>query len=112
MATQPAEVQRLVTLVRAQFGLPDLVLHLTRLLAAGHSTTAEEAAAAGDWTVDELRAELARRPGADWDDDGRIVGFGLTLRPTLTGSPSTTKRSTRLAPATPSSSRSCSAGRA
>jgi alkylmercury lyase len=32
--------------------------------------------------VEELRAELARHPGTDWDDDGRIVGFGLTLRPT------------------------------
>jgi alkylmercury lyase len=28
-------------------------------------------------------AELARHPGVDWDTDGRIVGFGATLRPTL-----------------------------
>lgn len=77
-----AEAQRLVTLVRAQFGLPDLMLYLTRLLAVGRPVTLEEAAAAGGWSPDELRAELGRHPGVDWDDDGRIAGFGLTLRPT------------------------------
>lgn len=76
------DTQRLVSLIRAQFGLPDLVLHLSRLLAAGESVTVERVAAAGGWRVEELRAELARHPGVDWDDDGRIVGFGLTLRPT------------------------------
>jgi alkylmercury lyase len=82
MNTQTAETQHLVKLMRAQFGLPDLLLHLPRLLAAGRPVTVEEAAAAGDWTVDQLRAELARHPGVDWDTDGRIAGFGLTLRPT------------------------------
>jgi alkylmercury lyase len=82
VTTQTTEIQHLVTLVRAQFGLPDLMLHLTRLLAAGQPVTIEEAAAAGGWTVDELRTELARHPGVDWADDGRIAGFGLTLRPT------------------------------
>ena len=72
----------MVTLVRAQFGLPDLVLHLTRLLAAGRPVSVAEAAAAGDRSEDELGAELARHPGVDWEDDGRIAGFGLTLRPT------------------------------
>lgn len=76
------DAQRLVSLIREQFGLPDLVLHLSRLLAAGEPVTVERAAAAGGWRVEELRAELARHPGVDWDDDGRIVGFGLTLHPT------------------------------
>jgi alkylmercury lyase len=76
------DAQRLASLIRAQFGLPDLVLHLSRLLAAGAPVTVERAAAAGGWRVEELRAELARHPGIDWDDDGRIMGFGLTLRPT------------------------------
>lgn len=72
----------LARLIRAQFGLPDLVLHLTRLLAAGDPVTVEQAAAAGGWSAAEVRAELARHPSTDWDKDGRIVGFGLTLRPT------------------------------
>ena len=77
MTTQTADAQRLVELVRAQFGLPDLVLQLARLLAAGQPVTVEEAAAAGGWTIDELRTELAHHPGVDWDD-GHIAGFGLT----------------------------------
>jgi alkylmercury lyase len=48
--------------VRAQFGLPELVLHLTRLLAAGHPVTVSEAASAGGWSEDELRAELPGTP--------------------------------------------------
>ncbi|MEU0094859.1 organomercurial lyase MerB [Kribbella sp. NPDC006257] len=82
MTTQTTEAQRLVALVRAQFGLPDLVLHLTWLLAAGQPVSVDEAAAAGGWTVEQLRTELARHPGVAWDNDGRIAGFGLTLHPT------------------------------
>jgi alkylmercury lyase len=76
------DAQRVVSLIRAQFGLPDLGLHLSRLLADGEPVTVERAAAAGGWRVEELRAELARHPGTDWDEQGRIVGLGLTLRPT------------------------------
>ncbi|TDO44720.1 alkylmercury lyase [Kribbella sp. VKM Ac-2527] len=82
MTTQAAEAQHLVKLMRAQFGLPDLMLHLTRLLAVGQPVTVDEVAAAGGWTVDQLRTELARHPSVEWDDDGRIAGFGLTLRAT------------------------------
>jgi alkylmercury lyase len=77
------DAQRLVALIRAQFGLPDLLAHLTRLLAAsGEPVTVERAAAAGRWTPEQVRAELARHPGVDWTEDGRIAGFGMTLRPT------------------------------
>lgn len=80
--TQTAEADRLVGLVRAQFGLTDLVVHIGRLLAdTGRPATLDELAAAGGWTREQLTAELDRHPGVDYDD-GRIVGFGLTLRPT------------------------------
>lgn len=82
MTTVDEDVRDLVTMIRAQFGLPNLPVHLTRLLAAGEPVTVERAAAAGGWSVAALRTELARHPGTDWDDEGRIVGFGLTLRPT------------------------------
>lgn len=82
-AAQTAEAESLVGLVRAQFGLPDLIVHLGRLLAhTGQPATIEQAAAAGGWTPDQLSAELACHPGVDFDNQGRIVGFGLTLRPT------------------------------
>lgn len=76
------EAYHLVALIREQFGLPDLPLHLGRLLAAGEPVTVAAAAAAGGWTEQQLRDELSRHPGTDWDDQGRIVGFGVTLRET------------------------------
>ncbi|OLS99350.1 hypothetical protein BJF90_39250 [Pseudonocardia sp. CNS-004] len=81
MITQDA--QRLVALIRAQFGLPDLIAHMTRLLAASSDpVTVDQAATAGGWTPEQVRAELARHPGVDWTEDGRIAGFGMTLHPT------------------------------
>jgi alkylmercury lyase len=77
-----ADVHHLARLIRKQFGLTDLVPRLVRLLAAGEPVTIEQAAVAGGWSVPELRAELAKHPGTDYDDDGRIIGFGLTHRPT------------------------------
>jgi alkylmercury lyase len=76
------DARHLAWLIRAQFGLPGLIPELTRLLADGEPVTVEQAAAAGGWTVEQLRAELSRHPSIDRDDAGRIVGFGLTLRPT------------------------------
>jgi alkylmercury lyase len=76
------EAHHLVALIREQFGLPDVPLHLGRLLAAGEPVTVAAAAAAGGWTEQQLRDELSRHPGTDWDDQDRIVGFGLTLRET------------------------------
>lgn len=76
------DAHHLVALIREQFGLPDLPVHLGRLLAAGEPVTVAAAAASGGWTEQQLRDELSRHPGTDWDDQGRIVGFGLTLRET------------------------------
>jgi alkylmercury lyase len=75
--------QHLAALIRAQFGLHDLLPHLVRQLAtAGEPVTVEHAASTGGWTAEQVRAELNRHPGVDWNTDGRIVGFGATLRPT------------------------------
>jgi len=32
--------------------------------------------------VEQVRRALNRHPSVEWDDQGRLVGFGLTLRPT------------------------------
>lgn len=42
----------------------------------------ERLATAGGWPVADVRAELERQPGSEWDEQGRLVGFGVTLRPT------------------------------
>jgi hypothetical protein len=61
------DTERLVTLIRAQFGLPDLIAQLARLLfTTGQPVTIDQAAAAGGWTADQVRAELSRHPGVDW----------------------------------------------
>ncbi|WP_020501435.1 organomercurial lyase MerB [Sciscionella marina] len=78
-----AGVQKLIGVVNANLAMPDLLPHLWRLLVdLGEPVSAEHLAAAGGWPMEKVQAELARQPGVDWDEHGRIAGFGLTLRPT------------------------------
>lgn len=76
------EVQRTVTFFRAQLAMPDLLPRLYRMLAQGEPVSVRDAADAGGWPEEEVAAELARHPGVDWADDGRIEGLNLTLRRT------------------------------
>ena len=76
------DVQRTISTTRANFGLPELIPHLYRLLAEGKPVTVEHVANTGGWPVELVRTELERQPGTDWDDQGRLVGFGVSLRPT------------------------------
>lgn len=82
MTADTDQARRLVDLIHDQFGLLDLPFHIGRLLADGKPVAVAQVAAAGDWSENQVRAELDRHPGTDLDDDGRIVGFGLTLRTT------------------------------
>jgi len=75
------QVRRGVAVI-GQYDEFKLIPPLVRLLAAGEPVTVEQLAEAGGWTVGEVRAQLARQPSVEWDGAGRIVGFGLTLRPT------------------------------
>ncbi|MGH9129171.1 MAG: alkylmercury lyase MerB [Acidimicrobiales bacterium] len=60
----------------------ELVPHLVRLLAGGRPLPLDELAEAAGAPVDRVRSLLGSLPGGEWDDQGRLVGFGLTLRPT------------------------------
>src|SRR3712207_7362605 len=40
----------------------------------------EEIAATAGKSPEEVRAALDRFPSAEWDEQGRVVGLGLTLR--------------------------------
>ncbi|HWE90261.1 MAG TPA: organomercurial lyase MerB [Pseudonocardiaceae bacterium] len=78
-------LQRNIDFFRAQlesWPLPDLVPKLARLVAAGQPVSVRDVASAGGWTQEQVQAALARHPRVDFDDHGRIEGFGLTLRPT------------------------------
>jgi len=50
------------------------------LLAEGKPASPEEIAAAAGKSPEEVRAALDRFPSAEWDEQGRVVGLGLTLR--------------------------------
>jgi alkylmercury lyase len=55
---------------------------LLRLLAAGRPVSVEQLAQGAGRTVDQVRAGLAALTDTEYDDAGRIIGNGLTLRPT------------------------------
>lgn len=59
-----------------------LLVPLLRLLAAGEPVDVSALAGAAGRTVDEVRDRLAAVPDTEYDNHGRIIGQGLTLRPT------------------------------
>jgi alkylmercury lyase len=50
------------------------------LLAGGKPSSPEDIAAAAGKSLEEVRAALDRFPSTEWDDQGRVVGLGLTLQ--------------------------------
>jgi alkylmercury lyase len=77
-----ADVRRGVMTIRARFERPDVFPPLVRLIAQGEPVAIEHLAAASAISIEDLWAELARHPSAEWDDRGRIAGLGITLSPT------------------------------
>jgi alkylmercury lyase len=60
----------------------ELLPPLVRLLAEGEPVALERLAAQSGMTVEQVRAAFAKDPGTEWDEQGRIAGYGLTLRAT------------------------------
>lgn len=61
---------------------PGLLVPLLRLLVDGDPVTIEQLASAAGRNVEDVRRGLAAVPDTEYDDLGRIIGQGLTLRPT------------------------------
>lgn len=61
---------------------PSVWLPLLHLLAQGEAVGLGDLAAVTARSVSEIRAALAAVPDTEYDSDGRIIGLGLTLRPT------------------------------
>lgn len=59
-----------------------LLVPLLRLLAAGEPVAVADLAEAAGGSEEATRTALAATPETEYDDQGRIVGQGLTLRPT------------------------------
>ncbi len=55
---------------------------LLRLLAQGEPVTIDDLANATGRPSDQVRQTLSALPDVERDDQGRIVGYGITLRPT------------------------------
>lgn len=55
---------------------------LLELLAQGRPVTADQLARATGRTTEEVRDALVAMPDTEYDEQGRILGSGLTLRPT------------------------------
>lgn len=67
---------------RETFAGFEIIPHLFRLLAQGKPIALDRLAAECSRSVREVEAALRSHPGVDWDEHGRLLGFGLTLRPT------------------------------
>lgn len=60
----------------------ELVPPAVWLLAGGEPVELARLAEAAGWPVAKVKTVLSGFPRVDWDDDGRLAGLGLTLRPT------------------------------
>jgi alkylmercury lyase len=66
----------------AASGQPWLWEPLLTLLATGQPVTVDQLAATTRRRVDDVRQALAAMPDTEYDEHGRVVGSGLTQRPT------------------------------
>jgi alkylmercury lyase len=74
-------IDRTATLIR-DVEAAELLPHAIRLLSEGQPVELERLAAAAGRTLEEVATELDEQASAEHDDDGRLVGLALTLRPT------------------------------
>ena len=59
-----------------------LTPHVVRLVAEGRPVPLARVAAASGWPESKVATVLRGFPRVDWDEQGRLVGLGLMLRPT------------------------------
>ncbi|MGH3159763.1 MAG: organomercurial lyase, partial [Streptosporangiaceae bacterium] len=56
--------------------------HVLRMLSDGQSVSVEDIAMTTGHSAASLRRTLRRNPMVEWSAEGRLIGLGLTLRPT------------------------------
>ncbi|MGH3584538.1 MAG: organomercurial lyase MerB [Mycobacterium sp.] len=61
---------------------PAVLVPLLRMLAGGEPVAVDALATRAGLTVNEVKQRLAAVPDTEYDEQGRIVGQGLTLHPT------------------------------
>ena len=60
----------------------ELLPHILRLVARGEPVSLTELAASANESQAEVERVLKSQAGTDWDEQGCLLGMGLTLRPT------------------------------
>jgi alkylmercury lyase len=74
---------------------PWMLSALLPLLARGRPVTATDLSRASGRREPDVEQALSRQGDLETDEQGRVVGYGLTLRPTPTPSTSTASSCTR-----------------
>jgi alkylmercury lyase len=74
-------LERTATLIR-NVKAQELLPHAVRLLSEGEPVVLERLATVIGWPLEDVETALAEQTSAERDQQGRLVGLSLTLRPT------------------------------